>query len=207
MKKSAAVVILASMLSMSGLAHSQDLERGRVPQGTFRLHLDTTAINHTYDFTRERSEPFHFLWAGSHDAYFGLGFAVIDNLLLGARMRIGFTDRDPSKHDLDEHYGLHFGFRPYFEYLFFPLDWLSPFVTAQMGVDTDKNPDRTDWSFLVGGGGGVHFFAAPQFSIDLTGFLTYHVGKITTEDKKDGKDDDPHHKLSTALLFGLSGWL
>lgn len=179
-----------------------------VDQGTLRLHMDMSALHYRYDVKNETSGPFHLFWSNSPFVHFGVGYAVIDRLLLGARVGFGYTDARPDDHDPGSHYMIRFGALPYVEYLFFPREWLSPFVTAQLGVEGVETPKTSNWNFVGGAGGGVHFFLIPQFSMDLTGLVSYHGG----HDRLKGNDPAPRdpvplHLISTSVLFGLSGWL
>lgn len=205
MKTKFLLISLVFLLSMSGTALSQvKTGPGGVEQGTWRFHLDTSVLNHRYDIERERSRPLHLFWAESPYLGFGFGYTVIDNLVLGARTAFGYQDGDPDALDPSDHYRVQFGFMPYIEYMFWPTDWVSPFVTAQLGVESDSGPKDSDWNFKTGAGGGVHFFLIPQFSMDLTGYLSYHGGhhRVKDPDKR-----TPNHDFSTSVMFGLSGWL
>ncbi len=215
MKTCIAVITIVSILTFSGPVLSQTDQGGptasavnHVDKGTLRFHIDTSVLKYRYNAKTERSEPFHLFWEDSPYANFGVGYAVIDRLLIGARMGFGFRDDDPDAHDPGDHYAVRLGFLPYIEYLFFPLPWLSPFVTGQLGVEGQETHNRSNWNFVVGGGGGLHFFVIPEFSMDLTGFLSYHGGH--DKRKRDGRDREdkvPIHIISTTVLFGLSGWL
>lgn len=205
MKKLFVIMTLLLSLSMSGTALSQRRTGpGGVEKGTLRFHLDTSVMEHKYDLKNEESLPFHLFWADSPYLGFGFGGAVIDNLVLGARTTLGFHDNNPDAVNPNEHYRVQFGFLPYLEYLFWPSHWLSPFVTAQLGFEGAEAPNHSTWNFKTGAGGGLHFFLIPQFSMDLTAFLSYHGGHHLDKERERRV---PNHLLSTSVMFGLSGWL
>jgi len=206
MKKNILLVTFVALFAISGTALGQRRTGpGGMGQGTLRFHLDTSVLEHRYDLRAERSDHLHLFWADAPYLGFGFGGAVIDNLFLGARTTLGFRDNDPDEANPGDNYQVQFGFMPYIEYMFWPTDWLSPFVTAQLGVEGWHGPQSSNWNFKTGAGGGLHFFLIPQFSMDLTGYLNYHGGHHRVE--KPRAKRTPNHDLSTTVMFGLSGWL
>ena len=207
MKTCFAVIAVVSFLTLSGSALSQKHGSSYVDQGTLRFHLDVAILSYKYDAKAERSGPFHMLWSSSPYMGFGVSYAIIDRLLLGARVMFGYTDGNPDEHEPGENYTVRFGFVPYVEYLFFPLRWLSPFVAGQLGVEGTETPNNSNWTFITGPGGGIHFFLNPKFSMDLTSFFCYHGGHRKRKDDRGGDKKDPLHAISLSVLFGLSGWI
>lgn len=178
--------------------------------GLFRVSLDTTLFGFgtgeiDVDNAGETDFDAASVGIGLDSAGIGLGYTVIDGLVLGGRVSFGLRGFDDYLYDED---AFVWSVVPYGEYIF--LSGVArPFVTAILGFE-GKNlgedlSDRWWWGFEFGAGGGGHFFVLENVSIDATLLCSFIVG--TGENEWPQNDVDfSHWRFRLVALAGLSAW-
>ncbi|MCP4675730.1 MAG: hypothetical protein GY854_09535 [Deltaproteobacteria bacterium] len=179
--------------------------------GLLKLSLDSSFIGFgTGEIDPEGGDDNDFgaptFGVGLSSPGIGLGYTVIDKLVIGGRVTLGVQGHDDLFGDYESFF---WSVLPYFEYIF--LSGVArPFVTGTLGfegvkVDAFDDDGRWWWGFTFGGGGGAHFFVIEQVSLDAMLLLTFTVGGGEDERPDDDLDFKLwHFKLSG--LFGLSAW-
>jgi opacity protein-like surface antigen len=220
------------VLVLGAFALTPSRSQAQVNKGDFRLSLDTRLLgfiastNETNDDNdvdvKERRLD---VGLGSPELGIGVGYTVIDGLVVGARLATAFatTKTDP-EHDNNNQKLHEFGFQlmPYVEYAF-NLGRFTPFVMATLGyrnefsktIYYENQGDPSDKlvtnAFVFAGGGGLHFFLVDALSIDLTATIGGEVGGHTWENDPGAGDTATHdygyRAFAAKVLLGLSGWL
>jgi len=182
------------------------------PAGLFRANLDSMLFGFgSGEFEHDNDNVEHDFDAatvglGLDSAGVGLGYTVIDGLLIGGRISLGLRGFDDYLDDSDAFF---WSVLPYGEYIF--LDGVArPFVTAVLGFegknfDQDAG-DRWWWGFEIGAGGGGHFFVLDQLSLDATMLFSFIVGTGEDESAANNTVDFNHWRFRLSALVGLSAW-
>lgn len=149
---------------------------------------------------------------GEPQAGVDVGAAVFDNLLIGARLRLGYdtqTVEYGNQAETDNQSAFTLSFLPYAEYVF--LDGLlRPFIVVVTGVDgrVGEMDDTgvSQWAFFAGAGGGAHIFLGESFSLDFSLIPGLGVGRGKNEiEDRQWKYDNLYFDLTLAI--GVSGWI
>jgi len=227
MKK--AIVLVACL---SAVALVPAVSGAQVSKGLLRLSLDTRLIGFTAT-TVELDESPHTetklrtfeLGLANPEFGMGIGYTVIDGLVIGGRVGLRFSSTSNETEDSDELKTRTFGLQilPYLEYAFNLGKKVVPFVAVVLGYENtfskDVNADADGEpyyktvtnQFEFGGGGGIHIFPAPVVSIDASLFAFGSFGKtVSTLDLGDGPSNDTDYKvraLRIAAYVGFSVWL
>jgi hypothetical protein len=227
MKK--AMVLFAGV---GALALAPALCGAQVVKGKLRLGLDMRLMGFTaattdydnadLDDTKTRAFT---LGVGNPQLGVGVGYSVIDGLVIGARFALGFssTKSDPDgAGNNDKYRTFDVVALPYVEYAFDLGKRVAPFLIAALGYECflvkdisyedDNDPYGKDVTnlFVFGAGGGAHFFLVDAFSLDASLLAFGGVGGGKAED---GDDNDSHaedrslRSFDLELLFGFSGWI
>jgi len=202
-------IAVFTLLSMPGLSSAG------IPSGTKRLHLDTMFLGFMFVNTDPEDGPdietsTFSIGLGKPQVGAGFGISIIDNLVLGAR----FTGYFETVHNDDADWRentFYWGVLPYVEYIFLN-QLVRPFIMGTTGFRGDvmrgeagdADWEGSTWAFLIGGGGGVHFFVTRNFSIDLIGLFEYSIAKHREE--YGDEEEATSNIFELSLLLGLSGW-
>ena len=228
LKKTTWMVLVAGALA---LALAPVRSEAQVTKGKLRLSLDTrlmgfTAATTDFDssaFTDTKTRAFT-LGIGNPELGVGIGYTVIDGLVIGARFAIAFTTTktDPDGGNNDKLHAFDLMILPYVEYAFNLGGRIAPFVMATLGYDCalakdisyedDNSPyDKAVTNlFVMGAGGGAHFFLAEQFSLDASLLLFGGFGgyKVEAGDADNSQSTDASvRSFDMELLVGFSGWI
>ena len=204
---------LLFLSALSAMAAAPDSAAALVTRGTLRPSMDTVLMqyrNGSVDPEDRNDRDYDDIGLGLGLPYAGVGFgvAVIDNLLIGGRLTLGYQNDEVEDFDLSR---FTWGVLPYVEYVF--LDGVvRPFVMGTLGFEGETgeqdNDDFKEFRFAFGGGGGAHFFIAPVFSIDATMLVWGRVGKGEWDYRGTVLRDYDYsvREFRIDTLFGLSGW-
>ncbi len=204
----------------------------QVPARSVRLNVDTTLLKFQLggwnpagpeDWRATKIEA----GIGNPNAALGIGVTVADALTVGLRFAIAyeteelFFDEEDSKTEPPENFDnqkysyLRWGILPYLEYAFLKKT-LRPFVMIALGFEGYRTENAAEirkfWDFVLGAGGGLHFFASPSVSIDATLLVGFSAGAGSAKNQASPDDAEPHHLRSTRIMFrgtgilGVSGW-
>lgn len=216
-------VILGVTLSISASA--------QVPRGSVRLNIDTNIVNFNIGgWNPAGSEDWRLkkfdVGFGNPNIMLGVGVTLADALAVGLRLSIGYgtasvyfdeddsgVPEEESTTDFDAmtYSYLRWGVAPYLEYAF-GQRVVRPFLMLLLGfegqTDNVAYVETQYWDFVLGMGGGIHFFGGPNVSVDLTLLLGFSAGggSITPADA------DAEPVSFTRILFrltgglGISGW-
>jgi hypothetical protein len=217
---------LTAMFAVGLLALLPSPSQAQIAKGRFRLNVDTRLLDFTAatieadDAPHPETKYRNFeIGLGAPEVGFGLGYAVIDGLIVGGRIAISFLNatvdpEGPGGDDETKTFGLRI--LPYVEYGF-NIGKVVPFVVATLGFRTDlvKNENVTDNKsvtnlFVMGAGGGAHFFLAPSFSLDASLLIYGGFGGRNDEAEANNVSVDVDYGVRAfelSLLVGLSGWL
>ncbi len=202
-------IVLVAIVTCVLLAPQRSMAVTRA--GLFKLSLDSSFFGFgmgEVDPDGGRTNDFDSptFGVGLSSPGIGLGYTVIDCLVIGGRVTLGVQGYDDLFRNDESFY---WSVLPYFEYIF--LSGVArPFVTGTIGFEGVKEDAFDDhgrrwWGFTFGGGGGAHFFVIDQVSIDAMLLITFTVGRGEDERPDDDLDFKLwHFKLSG--LFGLSAW-
>ncbi len=226
MKKLSAALILILGFLFSGVASAQ------IPKGTVRLNLDTNIVHFNIggwnpagpeDWKMKRLDA----GIGNPNVGLGLGVTLADALAIGLKFSIAYESgsasfdegdsaiyEEESTTDFDayKYSYLRWGVLPYLEYAF-GEKVVRPFIMVQLGFEGHKDDlpaaSSSYWDFVLGLGGGLHLFANPSVSIDLTILLGFSAGggaiSPTAEDAEVMKFSRVLFRATGGL--GISGWL
>jgi hypothetical protein len=114
--------------------------------------------------------------------------------------------------------GFELGLSPFVEYIFdIPSEQMRLFGLASLGIRTVSNSSEVDGTpgetkvsgnvFLVGLGGGLHYFLSDDISLDPTLEVTFGTGSQTEEVAGGAELESDLTGFALALRIGLSGWL
>lgn len=182
-----------------------------VAPAKFRLALDSTLFRFTtghraYDSPNPRRD-FQHAEGGLGLPSWGLifGGAVTPSIVLGVRAHAAASGDADFGNDIAFKYGGDF----LFEYIFL-RNIVRPFFMFQAGIEgylnsPDNDRDPNDWWLGFGGdaGGGLHLVASRRLSFDFTALAGARGGP---GGERNG-NSFTHFRFSTAVLFGISGWL
>lgn len=222
------VVILLSAVPLSSFA--------QVSQGTLRINADTVflsyakgnytdiEIENTFGPSAIDQGDIHYseftLGLGQPSAGISMGWAAVDNLVVGLRLTLGYETRTMEESETagdtvtKDQSLFAWGALPYIEYVF-PTGLLRPFLMITLGfngytddgdIASNENTDIAEWQFYAGGGGGLHMFFADAFSLDLvlTAAFGYGFGSVASESTK---MDYRNTLFQLTTLIGVSGWV
>jgi hypothetical protein len=223
--------LMLGILALGALALLPSPAQAQVTAGKLRIGLDTRLLGFAA-VTRELDDSPHTeLKYRTFD--FGLaapevgatvGYTVIDGLVVGGRIALSFagTKIDPEQGDDDRNRVFGLRILPYAEYGF-NLGRIVPFVTATLGYRCDLvkyiaayDEDNEAYDkvvtnlFVMGAGGGAHFFIVEQLSFDATLMAFGDFGMMTEEVGNDDGDTNTDYKwraFEMSLLIGMSGWI
>ncbi len=141
----------------------------------------------------------------------GFGYAVIESVVIGAALNVGFESFSVSEVDDASRSQMFFGLAPYFEYLGGDSS-TKPFIGAMLQLrrsgttDRGSGADDSSSQTMVGAGvlGGAHFFLSEGCSVDLTGKLSYSVVVASDPDLPDGASIS---MLDFLVTLGVSAWV
>jgi hypothetical protein len=193
MKTLSSALILSFGIMFASAAFAQ------VPKGTVRLNLDSNLVHFNVggwnpagveDWRMKRLDA----GIGNPNVGLGLGVTLADALAIGLKFSIAYqsgeasfdaddsgileeestTDFETTKYSF-----LRWGVAPYLEYAFLEKV-VRPFIMVTLGFEGQKEDNyyatTAYWDFLLGLGGGLHIFANPSVSIDLTILLGFSAG-------------------------------
>jgi hypothetical protein len=155
----------------------------------------------------------------------GLGYTALENLAVGARLDLGFANHkikiddneDPMKYRV-----LSYGFMPYLEIAFLHGS-VRPFVGPTLGLEgmygrMEYDPSTKGTTkmnlFVFGGTFGLRIMLSESASFDLSGLVTYGLGKskgesenqdsqgVTTTDTSEADIS----RFEGAIKCGVSAW-
>jgi hypothetical protein len=204
-----------------------------VTKGTVRLSLDTVFLDYAsgsktdVEVENENGLPLapiiknslernvdydaFTIGFGSPSAGISLGGAIIDNLVLGARLTLGYKTESQETGASDETIDgsvFDWGVLPYLEYVF-PTGLVRPFLIAMVGFGGQLGQlddiDYTRWGFYFGGGGGAHLFFNPHFSLDAFLLASYGIGRGEEQGRLVSKYDFGLFEFN--IIIGISGWI
>jgi hypothetical protein len=189
-------------------------------EGAFRVSLDTTVFEYL-NVSLEQSSPqpgppgtkspagdlsssqTTFGILGSNVGI-GLAGAVTENIMLAGRLSAGKTDTEVLSQQAS---ATAVTLMPSIEFLFGTDDPFRPFVALNGGYRTATSSpgggtDTTAEAFLIGGGVGMHAFAARSFSIDPGINVFYTTGSVET-----GSFKFDSSGVQVWVNIGISGWI
>lgn len=204
----------------------------QVPPRSVRLSVDTTFLRFNVggwnpagsdDWLVKRLE----VGVGNPNAALGLGITLADALAVGVRLTISYETEElffdeedsnrepPEDFDSRKYSHLRWGIMPYIDYAFLKKT-VRPFVMLTLGFEGNKYENlieiRKFWDFVLGGGGGLHFFASPSVSIDATVLVGFSAGAGSAEAVEASEDGESDSQKFTRIMFratgllGVSGW-
>ena len=204
----------------------------QVPARSVRLNVDTTFLRFNVggwnpagrdDWLVKRLEA----GVGNPNAALGLGVTLVDALTVGVRLTVAYETEElffdeedsnraaPANFDSKKYSFLRWGIMPYLDYAFLKKT-IRPFIMLALGFEGSKHEDlvnvQTLWDFIFGLGGGLHIFASPSVSIDLTVLLGFSAGAGSSEPVEPPDDEESHKTRFTRIMFrgtgnlGVSGW-
>ncbi|MDJ0764243.1 MAG: hypothetical protein QNJ97_14770 [Myxococcota bacterium] len=198
---------------------------GQIEAGTMRFSADTVFLTYVKgamsDFEGDSLNPayqddvkfnsFNF-GIGQPSAGVGVGVALMENLVLGLRLALGFTNQSLEfDAGTEAQSSVLFGLDvlPYVEYVFL-TDILRPAVIATTGLTgrtgDEENVSVSEWHFFIGGGGGIHLFFVDNFSIDALMIMSFSGGK-GKEETDSVSWEYKRRSFGLNTFIGLSGWL
>jgi hypothetical protein len=187
-------------------------------EGAFRLSLDTTAVEY-FTLSLERADTPKMPLSGPQPELtssqttvglvgsgigIGLGGAVHENVVIGARVSAGQSDTEILSQQSSTTSVM---LMPSVEFLFGDGEPAHPFIAVNGGYRTQTvspggGTDTVAQSFMIGGGFGAHLFVTPSFSIDPAANIFYTTGSIESGNVK--------YDMSGTTIWvniGFSGWI
>lgn len=195
----AAFVLACALLSLPQEGNAS------LRKGYLRLGFDSTffrfgVTNYAPKNLEDDYKTAFNLGAGMPNTGIIIGYSALNGFVLGARLNLGLASADDY---FDDDHFLAWAAAPFMEYIFLK-GVIRPFLTASVGVNgvaSYQSDDTWWWGFTFSGGGGIHFFAHQNVSIDLSLLPGFTLGS----GKADGLEFK-HWRFTVAVPLGISGW-
>jgi hypothetical protein len=186
--------------------------------GLFKIQLDTVLFSYglgEVDRSSSNDRSFGDATAGlgMANAGIGLGYTVIDRLVIGGRIALGIEGYDDYFWDAE---GFRWSVMPFLEYVF--LDKIfRPFIMLSLGFEGYSTEDveflwqgeKTSWwGFRSEIAGGGHVFVHEVVSLDFTLGMAFVFGNGEVEVTTSADDlEFKHWRFDFSALVGLSVWI
>jgi hypothetical protein len=197
-------------------------EPNPIAAGKAQISLRTTVISHSKETIESRDDDSLIeeerlvstgIGIGLSYLGIGLGYAAVDNLVIGSGLSVGYTSDGEGD---SEKTVLTLNLSPHVSYNFLS-GVIRPFVVggAEFVIfrfaDKGRDSIQNAWALMPNGAGGVHFFLNRYVSFDskfTIGYLFGTSGVYTQSPltEKYKKDRFKHHGYAFGLSLGVNCW-